>query len=634
MGDPSFDTFEKLGETVHVSDAEYPWAVNGSLFRDPKDGAWYLFPGLYKFGYAMNDDLVAPDFSGGAVDGSSAKLTEKIRDAKHGNVPGLFLIYRSRDEGKTWECLGEGFQRGFTIKRPDGTPYDAPVAVYPDVCMEYDPATARYYLSYDFCNEGWDWKNDGGLEADSGCALAWAPSPTGPFTHIGACVTNHQYDNRIGRFTRMYATTAIRRESDWIIFILCDSGSNHSWGYATAMASSPKGPWSKPEVILSVDSPDYFPAPVECHPAFVHDGFVYAPATSIALNRNYQAVFRAPLEDAHRAEAWRLCDDGNVWHARPLPQEKHGIWGQTFHGFVHEGKFNVMYPAKDTRNFGTVQIATRPWDTPHSDGFTLSGHEGSSLSPLLHGYGDFSVEADIDFTGTIEIAFDYRGILGPNSSVANSVPCDAALRNYSALRMMDNGIFSLVTVNSDGSVTTHAAEMLTCDETIRQVKIERHGATVRVWVNWKSVIMINVEPHAESIEPISHYPLALICHRFSILNCSQFVVTGEPQPTTLVYNAYDALLGAGQNLANWRIDGDTLIATNHAVCKAKWNVICAAFELQGLVGKCTIEADGEPLGTLAAGETFKATLPRGRHAITLHSLAGETFAIRDIVCHL
>ena len=48
----------------------------------------------------------------------------------------------------------------------------------------------------------------------------------------------------------------------------------------------------------------------------------------------------------------------------------------------------------------------------------------------------------------------------------------------------------------------------------------------------------------------------------------------------------------------------------------------------------SIEADGEPLGTLAAGETFKATLPRGRHAITLHSLAGETFAIRDIVCHL
>lgn len=45
LGDPSFDTFEKLGETVHKSQPPYEWAVNGSLFRDPKDGACYLFAG-------------------------------------------------------------------------------------------------------------------------------------------------------------------------------------------------------------------------------------------------------------------------------------------------------------------------------------------------------------------------------------------------------------------------------------------------------------------------------------------------------------------------------------------------------------------------------------------------------------
>ena len=87
LGDPSFDTFEKLGGTVHTSSPPYEWAVNGSLFRDPADGAWYCFAGLYPAGYNADNGLFD------------------------------FMIYCSRDEGKTWECLGEGFQRGFVEVR-------------------------------------------------------------------------------------------------------------------------------------------------------------------------------------------------------------------------------------------------------------------------------------------------------------------------------------------------------------------------------------------------------------------------------------------------------------------------------------------------------------------------------------
>ena len=54
LSDPSFDTFEKLGETVHQSEPPYKWAVNGSLFCDPADGAWYYFSGLYGKGYNTN----------------------------------------------------------------------------------------------------------------------------------------------------------------------------------------------------------------------------------------------------------------------------------------------------------------------------------------------------------------------------------------------------------------------------------------------------------------------------------------------------------------------------------------------------------------------------------------------------
>jgi hypothetical protein len=51
---------------------------------------------------------------------------------------------------------------------------------------------------------------------------------------------------------------------------------------------------------------------LEFYPAFVHRGFVYAPATSVALNRNYNALFRAPLERAAEPGAWELFQNGSL----------------------------------------------------------------------------------------------------------------------------------------------------------------------------------------------------------------------------------------------------------------------------------------------------------------------------------
>ena len=90
LGDPSFDTFEKLGETVHKSEPPHEWAVNGSLFRDPADGAWYLFAGMYPYGYSME---------------------------KHGGktIFSDFRIYKSDDAGNTWRDMGNGFKKGFSF---------------------------------------------------------------------------------------------------------------------------------------------------------------------------------------------------------------------------------------------------------------------------------------------------------------------------------------------------------------------------------------------------------------------------------------------------------------------------------------------------------------------------------------
>jgi hypothetical protein len=323
LGDPSFDAFERVGAGVHRSEEPYAWAVNGSLFRDPKDGAWYCYAGLYPHGYALTE-----------------------------SHPAHCVVYRSTDEGGSWTCLGPVFERGFVFAG-----YDVAADICPDAVLTYDAESDTYWLSYDWCTNNTDWTNalrPVGTGADSGAALAWARSPAGPFTRLPEPhVSNVDLDGRKGGFTRMYGSTLLRRERDWLALTLCDSFERFSWGLVAMTAPSPEGPWSEPVAVLSVARPEYYPAPVEFWPCFVVDGTVYAPATSVAASRNYQAVFSAQLEEGDRPEGWSLLQDGNAWHSRRSADETYGIWGQTFHGFVHDGVLSVVFPSKDERDRGT-----------------------------------------------------------------------------------------------------------------------------------------------------------------------------------------------------------------------------------------------------------------------------------------
>ena len=54
LGEPSFDAFERTaGNPVVRGAAPYEWPVNGSLFRDPVSGNWYLYVGHYCEGYKI-----------------------------------------------------------------------------------------------------------------------------------------------------------------------------------------------------------------------------------------------------------------------------------------------------------------------------------------------------------------------------------------------------------------------------------------------------------------------------------------------------------------------------------------------------------------------------------------------------
>jgi len=595
LGDPSFDTFQRLGDTVHRSEPPFEWAVNGTLFRD-FDDVWYYYAGLYAHSYAPTR---APKFK----------------------------IYRSADRGQHWEDLGWGFEDGF---RFDGDASDSDTC--PDAVVFYDPKEKKYLMTYDTCAN--DYQHD-----PDGAALAWADTPAGPFHRLPHRFVTNGEDTRCGKYVRYYASTVVPREKDYIGFLLADSGPYYAWALMVTTAPSVDGPWTKPEIVLNCDRDEYFPCPVEFFPTQIHNGIAYCPATSVAMNRNFQVLFEAPLEEAHRKEAWRMTANGNLWHSRDHTDEYKGIWGQTYHGFIEPdtGRYVVMFPAKDARDYGTLSVATRPWDQPHSDGFTLTSHDGPSVAPILRSYRDFILEAKFRSKGTVDFAFAYEGTLGPNDSTSDAVPAKESLRGYSALRLQE-GKCAVISLAQDGSNTIHAETSL--ESAPESLKMEWQGSNLTVILDGEMVFKQLSIPSA--VEKTA--PLALVLDTFSRIDCEEFIITGEDCDVMLTFNATDALLGAGQlhpedatvapyaEIApdRWhRIPGGYVSEGNVA---AKWNIPGRQFLLplpkNPAFGTAGIWIDGQYQGSLdlcGEGEAvFTSHLfPMGYHSLRIAPLDGR-----------
>lgn len=606
LGDPSFDTFEKHGSTVHISTPPYEWGVNGSLFRDPKTGYWYCYAGIYLQGYAT--------------------------------TPGMrshFIMYESKDEGKNWINHGSGFEPGFTFEN-SAVSADS----HPDVVVEYDDTTDTYWMAYDFSTDNFTWEHAHSqippeVDMDSGAALAWAKHPLGPFTRLPQpCYSNKKYYGLLGKYDRGYATTLLKRANDWILLILFDSHQHFSWAYACMTAPQPEGPWSAPHLVISPENGRYYPGPIEFHPAFTYEGRVYAPATSVSRNRNYQAVFSADLEQAHLPQAWGAEWEGNWWHSRPSEEEYAGIWGQANHGFVHDNTLYVMAPSKNSEDRGVIQIASRPWDTPFSDGFTLSGHGGPSIAPLYQGYLDFLLNSTVDFTGTMEILFDYDGLLGPDIQSSDAA-CDAlCFTDCYSLQLQQSGAYSLLRYDSQGQEVSLLSGIVTAPITAVTLEVCRDSAAVSL--NGEAVGKAVISIHKAR-------PLALATSTYSVLNVSDFSITGEPLPYHLHLSAREAVLQGGENRGVWKEIKDNRYKehigyeTNQPDRRAKWNFIGRGFTLYAPTdpsyGIAELWLDGYFLQTLS----FSSTTPQpsvplvtfdglsdGKHSLEIRSRTGTT----------
>jgi hypothetical protein len=166
------------------------------------------------------------------------------------------------------------------------------------------------YLVYDWATPS---NNDGGLGSAAGPLR-------GPFARDLAPIVSESTmpPLPLSQYRRVYGGTLLRRTSDWLVLAAISTAHNAggTWGLCALTAPSPAGPWSSPPtLLLTPQSALWHAHPTEFYPAFSGgDGFVYAPATSLAENRNYQLLWRAPLEDAHDPAAWSVQQDGSIFH--------------------------------------------------------------------------------------------------------------------------------------------------------------------------------------------------------------------------------------------------------------------------------------------------------------------------------
>lgn len=606
-GDPSFDTFKRIRtEPLHRGSPPYEWPVNGFLFEDPASGDWYAYIGLYARNYAIGPDKPPP----------------------------ACTVYRSEDRGHNWEHTGPIFDDD--TFRFEGDKHTSNVA--PDVSVVY--ADGVYHMAYDWCNDNvtWETAHRPSPDADAGVAYASAERPKGPWHRwkVPIIRNSHLHPRAIlGRYDRSYGPTLIRRRDDWLVLTLVDTCPCCSWGMLAMTARDPKESWSEPTLVCSVEGEWYFPPIVEFFPAFCHEGFVYAPATSVAMNRSFQGVYRAPIEDAHLPEAWGIYQHGTVWHSEDVPAEKLGIFGQTFSGFVDSrGRLNALFPACDGDGLGSTNVVSRLWAQPIRErGFHLSAHKGPSLTLTRCAYRGFELQAQMQLRSTARVVWGHHAPVSSDRSTYDATLHPLSLGCHQAVDLSEN-TWRVLSVDATGKALVIAGGDLPRSHE-RKISVKRDEAG-------EFELVLDGKPTWSGRLPVVTGPLGLLLEPDNHVEVSEFSVSGMVLPAQFNYLYVEAFLGAGLLASDW--DEAVSSAFRFGVGavrrepggRAKWNFRGQGFSLWSPRGpdhgRCRVKLDGRELGQIDLHH--ESVIPsgvvlscqdtgEGYHALVMESASGR-----------
>jgi hypothetical protein len=363
-----------------------------------------------------------------------------------------------------------------------------------------------------------------------------------------------------------------------MLFML-DSGSHFSWALSAVTAPAPEGPWSDPVLLKSVEEDRYYPSLLEYFPAFQYHDTIFAPATSVALNRNFQAIHCAPAADIMNPEKWNLWKEGSLWHSLNRENEHAGIWGQTFSGSVtDDGRISVMFPSLDTARNGTINVATGRWNKLYRDsGFVFSGQIGSSVTFLRNFYDRPEITADLSYWGTISILLNAGPPCGPNTPKADATLHPLMFTSQHRLELSQNG-WLLARLDSIGGKETLASGNFrngkpstvsirpSGDETV----VDLDGETA-----WKGLLKTNGRGR-----------VGLLAMPHSGAEMKRFVVTGLQEKGSSAWLYSEGLLNSGSDLKDWEIRKNDLLfrygtgaVSNAENARVKWSFKGSGFDL-------------------------------------------------------
>ena len=289
------------------------------------------------------------------------------------------------------------------------------------------------------------------------------------------------------------------------------------------------------------------------------------------------------------------------------------MWGQTFSGSVSaDGTLRAMFNSRDAQGLGTVNMAQRPWKQPLRDhGFVLTGHQGASFTCLRQTFREFTLDATLRLRGTALVMWEYRGALGPNLPQSDATLHPLAKTRFHAVQLSPPG-WKVVRVDEQGRSQTLASGAST-GQADWQLNLRRspdgsvtlRSAGKELWTSLPDASAASVEPGAIGfwVEPHTH------------LSVEKFQIEGKPLPANLSYLGMEALLGAGENLANWHErtgpefrHGIGLVAKKPQA-RVKWNVTGQRLTLWSPKGPDFGEAEIRVDGELAAVVNLYAEKP-------------------------